>query len=428
MKQKSLSDIFPRIGLRIFKSAIAVLCCFLFYDLFRMDGILFYSQLSALWCIQAQRSNTLQKAGQRTTGTVIGCLFGLFVLLIDINFISKNQIGNLIYACLVSVCIIFVLYITVVINRKDASYFSCVVFLSIVVNHIGDSNPFLFVYNRFLDTMIGIIIALIVNNFQLPRKKRKDILFVSGMDETLISGNEQLSAYSQVEINRMIAEGANFTVSTGRTPGSLVEPLRNINIKLPVIAMNGAVLYDIRKNEYILAYIMPNHIAEALCKILEKYNTNYFINMLLDNSLLIQYSRLENDAEKDIYEKLSTSPYRNYITKNMMSECKCIYFMIVQKKEVCEKIYGDLMSDEISTHVKIIMYDSVDYKGYAYIKIYDKNVSRERMLDYLKKQTGLTKTVTFGSIEGKYDVVIDKYDNNKVAHTLKKMYEPLAWK
>ncbi|MGN0396160.1 MAG: aromatic acid exporter family protein, partial [Coprococcus sp.] len=203
MNLKKHKIIFPHIGLRIFKSAVAVLCCFLFYYLFRPDGIIFYSQLSALWCIQSQRVNGIQKACQRTIGTVVGCLFGLIVLLIDINFISKNLLGDMIYACLVSLFIVFVLYVTVIINRKDASYFSCVVFLSIVVNHIGDGNPLLFVYDRFIDTMIGIIIAMLVNNLGIPRKKQKDILFVSGMDETLISDKEQLSPYSQVEINRM---------------------------------------------------------------------------------------------------------------------------------------------------------------------------------------------------------------------------------
>lgn len=32
------------------------------------------------------------------------------------------------------------------------------VFLSIVVNHISDSNPYLFVWNRFLDIMIGDVV------------------------------------------------------------------------------------------------------------------------------------------------------------------------------------------------------------------------------------------------------------------------------
>ena len=37
----------------------------------------------------------------------------------------------------------------------------------------------------------------------MSRKKQKDILFVSGMDETFLSDKEQLSAYSQVKINRI---------------------------------------------------------------------------------------------------------------------------------------------------------------------------------------------------------------------------------
>ena len=55
------------------------------------------------------------------------------------------------------------------------------------------------------------------------------------------------------------------------------------------------------------------------------------------------------------------------------------------------------------------------------------NTTRENMIAYLKKETGLEKTVTFGSIEGKYDVVVSEYDQNKVVKTLKKMYEPFLW-
>lgn len=53
-----------------------------------------------------------------------------------------------------------ILYTTVLL-KKNASYFSTVVFLSIVVNHIGDQNPLLFVFNRVLDTMIGIVLAML---------------------------------------------------------------------------------------------------------------------------------------------------------------------------------------------------------------------------------------------------------------------------
>ena len=418
----------PRIGLRMVKSAIAVFICFIVYYFFRPNGIVFYSQLAVLWCIQPLRESTLSKAWQRAIGTLNGALFGLVAILIDQKYISSNKFGNLIYAALTSLCIIAIIYVTLLIKKRDASYFSCVVFLSIVVNHIGDVNPYIFVFNRVLDTMIGIAIGMLINGFHLPRRKRKDILFVSGMDDTLLSSDEKLSAYSIVELNRMIADGVKFTLSTGRTPASIIEPMRGIHLKLPVIAMNGAVLYDICKHEYRYAYIINKELTEKLTAFLDQYDVNYFLNILLDNILIIQYKELKNEAEKDIYQKLSQSPYRNYTNKNFLNAGECIYFMLVEHSEVIEEIYHALLQTDMSRHVKMITYPSHDYEGYAYIKIYNKNASRKNMLEYLKKDTQMDNVVTFGTIEGQYDVLIDKNDSNQVVKILKKMYEPVFWK
>ena len=85
VKQHSI----PGFGMRIFKSAIAVAICFL-VDQFRGGrGIVFYSQLAALWCIQGYRSNTKKNAVQRTIGTVIGAAYGLLYLLFYLFFLKK---------------------------------------------------------------------------------------------------------------------------------------------------------------------------------------------------------------------------------------------------------------------------------------------------------------------------------------------------
>ena len=144
----------PGIGMRIIKSAAAVAICFL-VDRFRGGrGIVFYSQLAALWCIQGYRSNTKQNAIQRTIGTVIGAAYGLLYLLFYLFFFKKYADVAWIEKGIISLMIVVVLYTTVLIKKTQASYFSCVVFLSVVVNHISDGNPYLFVWNRFLDTMI----------------------------------------------------------------------------------------------------------------------------------------------------------------------------------------------------------------------------------------------------------------------------------
>ena len=418
----------PKIGMRMIKSATAVFLCFLFYFFFRKDGIVFYSQLAALWCMQPYITNTKSKSIQRTIGTLVGATVGLIVLLINIYLIPQNSLGNLLYYFLISISIIITLYITILIHKKDASYFSCVVFLSIVVNHISDINPYLFVLNRTLDTMIGLIIGMVVNSFHLPRRKENDILFISGMDDTLLTQNDTLSAYSLIELNRMILEGAVFTVATIRTPASLIDVLRDVHLKLPVIAMDGAVMYDIKKNEYLHAYIISKDTAKQLQLFLDKFKINYFINTLLNNTLMIQYHQLQNEAERDIYQKLHTSPYRNYIQSDLTKYSNCIYFMLIQKKELSIKIYQSLLELDYSSKLRIVLRDSKDSPGYSHIKLYHKNETRENMIQYLQKETGTKKVITFGSIPNKYDILVNEYDQNKVVKTLKNMYEPLLWK
>lgn len=42
--------------------------------------------------------------------------------------------------------------------------------------------------------------------------------------------------------------------------------------------------------------------------------------------------------------------------------------------------------------------------------------------------TGLEKTVTFGTIEGRYDITVKRNDTSQAAKTLRRMYEIPVWK
>ena len=305
----------PAIGMRITKSAVAVLLCYLVSFLRGNSGIVFYSQLAALWCMQVYVSNTKKNALQRFIGTVVGALYGLVYLLLRNEMNHTKIYTELLDAVIISGFIVIVLYTTVLMKKKQASYFSCVVFLSIVVNHVTDTNPYLFVWNRFLDTMIGIIIGIGVNCFSLPKKKRKDILFISGLDDTLLHKKDNL-----------------------------------------------------RK-----------------------------------------------------------SPYRNYVKREFQSEEGVVYFMMLYPSEIIEGFYKKLEQQGFTKDLKVLKYKSQDYEGYSYLKIYNKNATKENMIHYLKERTNLSNVVTFGSIKGRYDIVVEPGDTNKVVHMLKKLYEPIKW-
>lgn len=415
----------PPIGLRIIKSAAAVALCYLVSFLRGNSGIVFYSQLAALWCMQSYVANSRNNAVQRTIGTVIGALYGLIFLLLKNQFGISGRTGEVIDALAISMTLIAVLYTTVLIKKKQASYFSCVVFLSIVVNHMSDSNPYLFVWNRFLDTMIGIAIGIGVNCFSLPKQKNKDILFISGLDDTLLNNKDSLSDYSRVELNRMLDEGVNFTISTMRTPASLMEPMRDIRLKLPVIAMDGAVLYDIREKMYLKTYVISARESNEILALIKNRGLTCFTNVIVDDMLVIYYEETEDEIQKRLISQMRKSPYRNYV-KRTLPETECVvYFMMLYPHEVIEDFYKVLKEKGLTKLLKVLKYDSMDYPGYSYIKIYNKNATKENMTAYLKEMLHLEKTVTFGSIPGRYDCVVDSGDSNQVVHMLKKMYEPV---
>lgn len=419
----------PGIGLRIIKSGIAMALCFGVAYFRKGEGIVFYSLLSALWCMQGYRTNTRKNALQRFIGTVIGALYGLLFLLLigKVEAIESGWAGNeekmyILQAALVSVFIIIVLYTTVLFHKKQASYFSCVVFLSIAVNHAADAVPYLFVWNRFLDTCIGIGVGIFVNDFSLPFRKRKDVLFISGLDDTLLNTNSNLTDYAKVELNRMLEDGLQFTISTVRTPASLIESIQDIHVKLPVIAMDGAVLYDMEEKMYKRVYVISAATSESVLKLIRESGMDCFINIIVDDMLVIYYTESDNDIYNDVIRRMRKSPFRNYVKREAPKE-EIVYIMLLDKKEKIEKLYHLLEEKGFVKELKIIRHPSNHYQGYDYMKIYNKNASKQNMMEYLKNMTGIYETITFGTISGQYDIIVHPGDSNKIIHMMKRYFE-----
>ena len=421
----------PIPGQRIVRSTIAVALCFVIYYLRGKRGIPFYSALAVLQCMQPYHTSMKEMAKKRTTGTFVGAFWGLVVILILLA-LNGNRPGGIEESftkyMLISLFTGIVLYSTVVLDCKKSSYFSCVVFLSITVMHITDESPILFVMNRVLDTLIGIGLAIILISAHLPRRKHNEILFVSGIDDTILNSGSRLTPYNKVELNRLIENGANFTISTIRTPASVREALEGVNLKLPIIAMDGAVLYDMEENSFLMKYQMSDSQADKMSTFLDDIGITYFTNTVVDDLLVIYYQNLENEAEQGIYERYRKSPYRNYVKVEHPICSNVVYFLVIEKKEKTEQLYQQLMEQEWVSDFRIVLADSMNYPGYAHIKIYHKQATREHMLQNLEALLDIEKTVTFGSIEGKYDVFIANSDRNIMVKELKKRYEPVDFK
>ena len=382
----------PHIGMRIIKSAFGVLICFAIYFIRGKQGTPFYSALAVLWCIQNQTKNTVQNALQRTVGTGIGAAYGLIYILIKQRV---PQLGDsFLHYCIISIALIPIIYTTVVIKQKKASYFSCVVFLSIVVNHLMDENPYIFVANRSLDTLIGIFVGLVLNSVCIHGEYDRDTLFIADVDRAMDGLSTGITPFSQIMIKNMLEKGMQLTFMTLRTPAGFLEGMPDIKPKLPIIAMDGAILYDTKENRYPKVYVIS---AEHACNIesfIRSRGFNIFTTIILEDVLIIYYDELKNTAEIDIYEKMHKSPYRNYLNKERPKDHPVVYIMCVDETRKIEQLVEDIKRSDIYEELKILSYPSDDYKGYSYIKIYSKNASVQNMTDYLKNMIDAKKVVT----------------------------------
>ena len=421
--KSGIKKFIPSIGLRLIKTGIAVFLCFC-VNMLRGDAdVVFYSHIAAIYCMQDSVTETKRNAVNRVVATTVGALYGLVTLLIFPSLAIETMSERLIHGAVISVMVIFVVYTTVLIKQRDTAYFANVVYLSIVINHITN-NPYLFAWNRFLDTMIGIVIALLVNSFRLPREHNRNILFVAELDTALLDREKKLSGYSRVEINRMIADGAKFTVSTTHTPGELAERLKDVKLNCPVIVMDGAALYDIQELKYVRSYEISHSKAEEVIELLRSCGMNWFAHVIIDDMPVIYYQKTDNVVYNHLVKKLRILPHYNYVQRELPEGEDVVCLRVIDRTERIESLYQEMEKRSLQ-QLKLLKYDAENYPGHTFLEIYNHNATKENMIKHLSQMLETDEVITFGAAEGNYTHTIVPGDSTRLVRLMRKSFEPL---
>lgn len=383
----------PKIGMRIIKSAVAVFICFLIYFLRGGEGLPFYSAISAIICMQAGKSGTRKAALNRVAATFVGGIYGLAVLLLPrIMFGGISEFASL---TVTSILIIPLIYTMVLLNYKAATSTCCIVFLSIAVNHAADVNPFIFTANRIVDTLIGVFVVIGVNAVTMHWHRNKDILFLCELEGGLLNAQKKMTEYTKVSMKELICEEANISFISKRTPGDLVSTLSGINMRLPVIAMNGAAIFDWNKREYLYYENIDVSVSRVISNLFEELGVNVFKHAIINDVVHIYYGDFKNTYEEKFYHEEKVVPMKNYIYGSVPEEIDIMYFTAVDDKDGIDKLYDSINNSSVRDGVKLIKYT---YDGETYfLKVYSGGVSKEKALKKLKEYTGLDRSVVFQS-------------------------------
>ncbi|MEG2097350.1 MAG: FUSC family protein [Pseudoflavonifractor sp.] len=167
----------PKVGMRTVKTAVAVMICFFIflpfwlrvplgeYDPLRNVGP-FYACIAAVICMQSSVEQSVRQGVSRVIGTILGGGVGICILAID-DLVHHPVITGL----LMGAGIILTLWLCNLIKRPAACSIGCVVLCVVMLNH-GGKDRYLYTLFRVLETIIGIVVAVLVNHL-LPDLRKK---------------------------------------------------------------------------------------------------------------------------------------------------------------------------------------------------------------------------------------------------------------
>lgn len=157
-----------KVGGRTLKTVVAVFLCLL-TGIVRKSDTAFYAAIAAVLCVQRTSEDSFREAFNREVATVTGGICGMLVLVFERNIYCVTY--EVLRCLLLSVLLIPIINLSVLIKQEKGTFLMCVVFLCITVTHGNDGNPLAFGMARIIDTTVGIVIALVINQFSLCRSK-----------------------------------------------------------------------------------------------------------------------------------------------------------------------------------------------------------------------------------------------------------------
>lgn len=417
---------FPRIGMRIVKSTVAVGLSILVYLVTGMEGLPFFIIIAALQGMQQYQRNVREVAVRNVFGTLVGAACALVILMLQSFVLGPNNTEYVWYCVFVTLGIAVSLYSAVVLGHGDAAYFTAVVYLCIVMVHLDNRSPFLYVAQRLFETLLGIGIGMGVNAIRIPIRRVKDTLFVAALDDVLHSESSILPEYSKVELNRILDDGVRLSIISQHSTASFWEAAGSIRFKMPVILLDGAVLYDPAEKHYLSKVQLSYEQAREITELLEDEELSLFQSAVIDDSVMI-FNHHIAESTREIHANMRRSSYRNYIYRQLPEGLPVIYVLCMGSEEKLDEACEKLKAAGFDKKYKVLRYDH-EQKGMGYLRIFSIDASRHAMLEKLRETCGMDKLRTFGNNPEVYDVCVRASEGESIVKALRKEAEPFFWK
>ena len=218
-----------------------------------------------------------------------------------------------------------------------------------------------------------------------------DLIFVSDMDGTLLQTAGRLSDYSRQTLAELLAAGVRFTVASGRAWAEMTPILKDLPLRLPVIAVNGAFLTDYATGRHYVINHLDGELAGAIYGHIRDEGLLPFMLTHQDDEDRLYWEKLVNAEMQWYHDVLELGQDKRLRRIGRLDEAlleKVIAFVVTGSKEQVQTLAA-LLAERYPGMLENFLFENRCSPGHWWLTIHDCKACKSRAIETLLEMEGI---------------------------------------
>ena len=219
-------------------------------------------------------------------------------------------------------------------------------------------------------------------------------LYITDLDGTFLSKEAKPTRFALDSLKLLKENGVHFTYATARTPLSACKIMQDAAISAPAVMMNGVIVYDVEKSEYISVNYMTDEEYAVNYGILKENDISFCVYALEDGVFKAYFEPLKNAEAKTFYEKRKPDYGAAFTPVDSAAGIKNVFYTTAANS------YKNLIAahekiENTTCALRSELYGSV-YSDYYYLEVSVASSSKKAGAMWLRENCGYERLVGFG--------------------------------
>lgn len=228
---------------------------------------------------------------------------------------------------------------------------------------------------------------------------KDDTIYISDLDGTLLNSDGRLSDTSVCLLNEAIGGGAQFSVATARTPATVAGIFSDVSLRLPMVVMTGAAIWDPVSDRYLMTRTFPEETAREIIALYRGMKFPSFVYTMRDHHLHVYHIGPLNDDERAFMKSRSGTPFKTFhVPPDGESQLPGRFDNVVLFCTMQPEAAGRAVYERVRHRTDMVPNFYRDDYGTrtALMEIFPKDATKAKAIETLADSLGLSRTVVFG--------------------------------